>query len=112
MAFHGSIEHSLRSSRVVPTGHEHNGPELVLVAPCRKHMAFAIGSSFAFGDLHNIRHAKQSQLANLPCAAILVREPSADELVVISARRLALSRLLKKCFVSRPTCWVAHRGVM
>jgi hypothetical protein len=55
-------------------------------------MAFAIGSSFAFGDLHNIRHAKQSQLANLPCAAILVREPSADELVVISARRVGKNR--------------------
>jgi hypothetical protein len=93
MAIHDSIEHSPRSSRVVPASHEHNGPEIMLVAPCLKRLTFAVGSSFASGDLHDIRHAKQPQLANLPCATILVREPSADELaLIVSARRVGKHR--------------------
>src|SRR6516164_7182322 len=73
MAFHDTIEHSPPSSRVVPSGHEHDGSELMLVAPWRKHLAFAFGSSLGAGDLHDIRHAKPPQLANLSCASILVR---------------------------------------
>src|SRR6516164_10723086 len=83
MAFHDSIEHSPPSSRVVPCDHKHYGSEVLLVAPRRKHLAFASGSSFVSGDLHDIRHTKPRQLANLSCATILVREPSADELVVV-----------------------------
>ena len=64
----------------------------MLVAPRRKHLAFAFGSSFGSGDLHDIRHAKPPQLANLPCASILVREPPADELVVVSTRRVGKNR--------------------
>ena len=56
----------------------------MLVAPHRKYLAFAFGSSFGYEDLHDIRHAKPPQLANLPCACILVGESPADELVVVS----------------------------
>ena len=64
----------------------------MLVAPWRKHLAFAFGSSFGSGDLHDIRHPKPPQLANLSCASILVREPPADELVVVSTRRIGKNR--------------------
>ena len=65
----------------------------MLVAPCRKHLGYTFGC-FSIGsrDLHDIRHAKPPQLANLPCARILVREPPADELVVLSTRRVAKNR--------------------
>src|SRR5713101_5546859 len=92
MAFHDSIEHSPRSSRVVTSGHEHNGSQLMLVAPWRKHLAFTFGSNVGSGDLHDIRHAKPPQLANLPCTRILVGEPPADELVVCSTRRVGKNR--------------------
>jgi len=92
MAFHDSIEHSPHSSRVVPSGHEHNRSELMLVAPWWKHLTFTFGSNVGSGDLHDIRHAKRPQLANLPCAPILVREPPADELVVFATRRVAKNR--------------------
>jgi hypothetical protein len=58
MAFHDSIQHSPQSSRVVPSGYEHNRSELMLVAPWRKHLAFTSGSSVGSGDLHDIRHAE------------------------------------------------------
>src|ERR1700730_19429004 len=89
MAFHDSIEHSPHSSRVIPSGHEHNGSELMPVAPWRKNLAFTFGSNVGSGDLHDIRHAKPPQLANLRCARILIGEPPADELVVFSTRRVA-----------------------
>src|SRR6516165_11007877 len=92
MAFHDSIEHSPPSSRVVPSGHKHDGSGLMLVAPWRKHLAFAFGSSFGSGDLQDIRHAKPPQLANLSRASILVRESPADELVVFPARRVGKNR--------------------
>src|ERR1700736_5331172 len=92
MAFHDSIEHSPHSSRVIPSRHEHNGSELRLVAPWRKNLAFTFGSNVGSGDLQDIRHAKPHQLANLPCARILVRESPADELVVLSTRRVAKNR--------------------
>jgi hypothetical protein len=92
MAFHDSIEHSPHSSRVVPSGHEHNRSELVPITPWGEHLAFTFGSSVGSGDLHDIRHAKRPQLANLPCARIIVREPSADELVVFSTRRVGKHR--------------------
>jgi hypothetical protein len=90
--FHDTIEHSPPSSRVVPSSYEHNGPKLMLIAPRRKHPAFTRGSVFGYRDLHDIRHAKQFQLANLPCASILVREPPADELVVVSTWRVSKNR--------------------
>jgi hypothetical protein len=92
MAFHYSIEHSPQSSRVVLSGHQHNGSELMLVAPWRKHLTFTFGSSVGSGDLHDIRHAKQLQLADLHCARIHVREPPTDELEVFSTRRVAKNR--------------------
>src|ERR1700730_654463 len=92
MAFHDSIEHSPQSSRVVPSGYEHNGSEPMLVAPWRKRLAFSFGSDVGSGDLHHIRHAKPSPLTNLPCSRIFVREPPADELVVFSTRRVGKDR--------------------
>src|SRR5262245_42400728 len=38
-----------------------------------------LSSTVGHRDLHEIRHAKPPKLAKLPCARILVREPSADE---------------------------------
>jgi hypothetical protein len=64
----------------------------MLVAPWRKYLSFTFGSNVGSGDLHDIRHAKPPQLANLPCARILVREPPADELVVFSTRRVGKNR--------------------
>jgi hypothetical protein len=92
MAFHDSIEQSPQSPRVVPSSDEHNGSELMLVAPWRKHLGFTSSSGVGSGDLHNIHHPKRPQLANLPCGRILVREPSADELVVFSTRRVGKNR--------------------
>src|SRR5215471_2365607 len=61
----------------------------MLIAPLRKHLilrtfVFNVGS----GNLHDVVHAKQSQLASLPCGCILVREPPADELEVFFMRRV------------------------
>ena len=64
----------------------------MLLAPRRKHLALTFGSSFGYGNLHDIHDAKQRQLTNLPCASILVREPPADELVVVSTRRIGKNR--------------------
>src|SRR5262249_47276919 len=88
MAFHDSIEHSSHSSRVVVSCHEHYGPELMLVGPARKHLAFTFGSHVRSGDLHDIRPSKPPQLAYLPGARIVVRESPADELVIFSVRRI------------------------
>src|SRR5262249_696760 len=92
MPFHDSIKHSPQASRVVPSGHEYNGSEPMLVAPWRKHLGFTFGSNFGSGDLPDIRHRKPSKLANLPCSRIFVREPPADEPVVFSTRRVGKAR--------------------
>ena len=92
MPFHDSIERSPQSSRVVPSGHEHNGSELMLVAPWRKHLTYTFGPNVGSRDLHDVRHAKPPQVANLPCARILIRESPADELVVFSTRRVGKNR--------------------
>ena len=63
----------------------------MLVAPWRKHLTFTFGSIDP-GDLHDIRHAKRPQLANLPCTLILVRKPPADELMVFSTRSVHKNR--------------------
>jgi hypothetical protein len=60
----------------------------MLITPWRKHLAFACGSILSSGYLHDIRHAKRLQLANLPCARVVVREPPADKLVVFPTRRV------------------------
>ena len=91
MAFHDSVEHPPQSSRVILIGDEHNGSELMLVAPWWKHLTFTF-RSIDSGDLHDIRHAKRPQLANLPCPRILVREPPANELKVLSTRRVHENR--------------------
>jgi hypothetical protein len=64
----------------------------MLPAPCRKHLAFTFGSNVGAWDLHDIGYAKPAQLADLPCAPILVREPPADELVVFSTWRVSKNR--------------------
>jgi len=64
----------------------------MLVAPWRKRLAFTFGSNVGSGDLHDIHYAKPSQLTNLPCSRIIVREPAADELVVFSTRRVRKDR--------------------
>jgi hypothetical protein len=92
MAFHDPREHPPRPPRVVPGGHEHNRLELMVVAPRRKNLTVTFGPNVGSGDLHDIRNAKPFQLANLPCGGILVREPSADELVVFSTRRVRKNR--------------------
>ncbi len=81
----------------------------MLVAPWRKHLTFSFGSNVGSRDLHDIRHAKPPQLANLPFGLILIREPPADELVVFSTRRVAKNRnslrnaaLNKVCRFERP----------
>ena len=91
MAFHGSVEHSLHSSRVIFSGDHHNGSKMLLVGPLRKYPTFISGSIHS-GDLHDIRHAKRAQLANLPCPFILIGKPSADELRGYSARRVLKNR--------------------
>ena len=63
----------------------------MLVAPWGKHLTFTFGSIDS-GDLHDIRHAKRPQLANLLCRPILVREPPADELLVFSTRGIHKNR--------------------
>ena len=92
MTFHFSIEYPTHASGVIPGGHEHNGAELLLVAPWRKNLTFTFGSSFGSGNLHDIRYAKPSELADLPCRQILVGEPAADELEIFSARRVRKNR--------------------
>jgi hypothetical protein len=91
MAFHHSVEHSPHSSRVILSGHHHNGSEMLLVAPLPKYLTFIFGSADS-GDSHDIRHAKHRQLANLACACILIRKPSADDLMVLSTRRVIKNR--------------------
>ena len=51
----------------------------MLVAPWRKDLPFTFGSNFGPWNFHDVRYAKPSQLAILPCACILVGEPPADE---------------------------------
>jgi hypothetical protein len=92
MAFHDSIEHAAYSSGVIPSNYEHNGSEFVLVAPWRKNLTFAFGASFGSGNLHDIRYAKRPQLPNLPCACILIGQPPADELEILSARGVGKDR--------------------
>jgi hypothetical protein len=86
MSLHDPVGYSAHSSRVAPRGHEHNGSKLVLIAPCRKNLAFTFSSSFGSRNLHHICHAKPPKLANLPCACILVGKPSAEELKIVSTR--------------------------
>jgi hypothetical protein len=92
MAFHDTVDHSPHAARVVPSGHEHNRSELMLIAPWRKYLAFTFSSSFGSGDLHDICDAQPVQLADLPRARILVRQPSADKLVILSTRRVGKNR--------------------
>ncbi len=81
MAFHRAVEHSSQSSRVILGSHEHDGPEMMLVAPRWKHPTFIV-TSIDSGDFDHIGYAKQPQPANLPRPLILVRKPPANELLV------------------------------
>jgi hypothetical protein len=98
VAFHDSTEHSPQSSRVVPSGHEHNGSELMLVAPSREHLAFTFGPNVGSRYFHDIRHTKPPQLADLRCARILVRKSPANEFVIFATRRVG-----KNCDPRRDT---------
>ena len=62
-----------------------------LVGPLRKHLTFTFGSIDS-RDLRDVRHAEHPQLANLPCACILIGKPSADELMIFSAWRILKNR--------------------
>ena len=64
----------------------------MLVAPWLEQLTYTFGSRVGPGNLHDIHHAKPLQLAHLGCASILVREPSADELVVFPSRRIDKNR--------------------
>lgn len=64
---------------------------MILVRPRRKHLTFIFGSVDS-GDLHDVLHAKLSQLTNLPRTRILLREPATDELMVHAARRIHKDR--------------------
>jgi hypothetical protein len=55
MTLHDSIEHAAYSSGVIPSDYEHNGSELVLVAPRRKNLTFTFGARLRSGNLHDIR---------------------------------------------------------
>ena len=110
MAFHGSIEYSPSSSRVVPSGHEHNGSELMLLAPWRKHLAFTSGSSVGPEDVNDVSHAKPLQLASLPCARILVRKPPPDELVVFPARWVGKNRNTRRNAALHQVCRFERPG--
>src|SRR5690349_21224576 len=92
-AFHHSIQHPPHSARVVPTGHEHKGPELMLLAPRRKRLGFAFGCfNFSSGYLHDIPHSEKPELASLPCSSIVVGKASANELALFSNRRGSKNR--------------------
>jgi hypothetical protein len=92
MTSHFSIEYSTHSSGVVISGHEHNGAKLVPVAPRRENLSFTFCASFGPVDLHDIFDTKPTQLSNLPCRFILVRELSSDELEVLPSWRIAKDR--------------------
>jgi hypothetical protein len=47
----------------------------MLVASWRKDLPFTFGSNFGPWNFHDVRYANPPQLANLPCACILVGEP-------------------------------------
>jgi hypothetical protein len=87
-------------------------PKIKPSEPCRQKTACLLPDScldrlifnVSSGDLHDIRHAKPPQLANLPCARILVREPSADELVVFSSRRVGKNRNARRDAVLHEVC--------
>src|ERR1044071_4278328 len=81
--FHVSIEHTPDSSGVIYGCHEDDGADRVLIAPRRKNPALAFGSGFAPGNLHHIRYTEPSELPDLPCRQILVREAAADELEIL-----------------------------
>ena len=61
----------------------------MLIAPLRKHLRLR---TFVFNvasrDLHDILHAKRSELASLPFSRIFVRQSPANELEVFSTRRV------------------------
>src|SRR6476620_3833088 len=90
-ALHGSLEYAAQSSRMILGRHYHHGLQMLLVAPSRKRLTF-ISSSLHLGDVHDIRHAKRRQLANLPGHFALMGKPTADELSVRHARRLIKNR--------------------
>jgi hypothetical protein len=60
MTFHDSIEQAAHSSGAIPGDYEHNGSEIVLVAPWRKNLTFTFGARLGSGNLHAIRYAKRA----------------------------------------------------
>jgi hypothetical protein len=76
----------------------------MLIRPWWKHLPFTFGSILGSGDLHDVRHAKRPQLADLPCARILVRDPPADELVVFLTRKVAKNRNARRDAAMHEVC--------
>jgi hypothetical protein len=106
MAFHDPIEYTTYSSGMISSRYEHNGSEFVPVAPWRKNLTFTFGSSFGSRNLQDLGYAKRPQLPNLPCPCILVGEPSADELEILSTRRVS-----KNCNSRRDSTLHEIRGL-
>jgi hypothetical protein len=63
----------------------------MLVASWRKDLPFTFGSNFGPWNFHDVRYANPPQLANLPCACILVGEPR--RMNQMQARLIASSHL-------------------
>src|ERR1700733_1398931 len=91
MTFHDPVEPPTRSLGVILGSHHHHRSDMLIVAPLREHLTL-ISGSIDFGDVLDIRYAERRQVANLPCPSVLVGKPSADELVVFSARRIIKNR--------------------
>ncbi len=64
---------------------------MLLVAPLRKRQTFVSGS-IHLGDLRHVRHTQRLELPNLPGPRIFIRNPSADELLLFSSRRVIKNR--------------------
>ena len=92
-AFHVSIEHPAYSSGVISGGHEHDGPECLLVAPWRKNLAFTFGSSFVSVGIFTTSVTPSHPSCRICLAAeILVGQPPANELEIFPARRVGKNR--------------------
>src|ERR1700722_458643 len=77
---------------MVSCGYEQNRPEIMLIAPRGKHLAFALGSWLESRNLQDVGHAERSQLTNLPRALVFIRQPAADEFPILSAWRVSENR--------------------
>ncbi len=68
----------------------------MLIAPSGEHLTLAFGSGVGPGDPHDVPHAKHFELADLAGGLIVVGESAADELVILSTRRVRKHRDLRR----------------